>query len=729
MSERRRARVEDLIRIDEHTYVLATSPRLDERNRVLKHGDTFGLFDRYGDIQPVGLGEQGFYHEGTRHLSRFEILVDGHRPMFLNSAVRRDNTLFTADLTNPDLVEEGCVQLRQTALHLFRSRLLRDAVCYERLRVTNFEPREVHLTLTLEFQADFADEFEVRWARREQRGAFRAPLVSSDGVTLAYLGLDGIPRSTRIATSPAPDSVAEDHLSFSVTLPPRGRREWLITLAFDGAGGAARVVDWDTARFACFSAAAECGARECEIESSHLGFNQWIHRSMADLHMMLTDTPQGPYPYAGVPWFSTPFGRDGLITALQYLWVDPEIARGVLRFAAAHQAAERVPERDAEPGKIFHEFRRGEMANLGEVPFGRYYGTVDATPLFVMLAGACFRRTGDLDLARELWPHVERALDWIDRYGDRDGDGFVEYERLSPRGLLQQGWKDAADSIFHADGETAEQPIALCEVQGYVYDARLQAAMLARRLGREDRAARLEAQAGELRERFHEAFWCEDLGTYALALDGRKRPCRVRTSNAGQCLLSGIAYPEQARAVVKTLFSSSSFSGWGIRTLASTEARYNPMAYHNGSVWPHDNALIALGCARYGFRREAAQILAALFDLSTYVEHRLPELTCGFVRRSDEGPTLYPVACSPQAWAAAAAFSLLQGCLGMEFDHDGRGVTFRCPALPEALSWLEIRNLRLRDAQVDLRFQRHRDDVGVVVCHQEGDPRVSVLLA
>jgi len=709
-------------------YILAPEVPVPERTFVLKHDDTFGLFNDFGDIAAGARHEEGLYHEGTRFLSRLALKLAGGRPLLLSSAVRRDNLVMGVDLTNPDIYLGGNVLLPRGSLHIYRSKLIWGAVCYEHLHVRNFTRTPLDISLSLEFAADFADIFEVRGEERRRRGQLHKPRITEDAAELTYQGLDGVARRTLIECQPQPKRVSGAELQLEAHLEGRSEQvfEIKVTCTIEARRPAAMSFQAALARA---EHSRTSGSRlVCDVETSNEQLNAWLTRSAADLNMLLTETSSGLYPYAGVPWFDTTFGRDGIIAALECLWLAPQISRGVLSFLAATQATRDQPERDAEPGKILHEARRGEMAALGEVPFGRYYGSVDATPLYVMLAGAYWRRTDDLAFIETIWPNICAALTWMDRYGDRDGDGFIEYQRRTPHGLAQQGWKDSSDSVFHADGRIAEGPIALCEVQAYAYAARLAAAGLAQVLGHDDMARTLREQAHALRERFRARFWCPELGLYALALDGYKEPCRVRTSNAGHCLFAGIAPPEHAESIARVLGQDIFFSGWGVRTLADREVPYNPMAYHNGSVWPHDNALIATGLSTSPAKELAVRILSAQLDASTYFESsRLPELFCGFRRREGKAPTSYPVACSPQAWSAAAVFTMLQASLGLTIDAAARQIAFRYPHLPPRVERVSIRNLTVGDSSVDLTLYRYSGAVGLNVERRSGKLDVATL--
>jgi glycogen debranching enzyme len=711
-------------------FIPASASLQERRPRILKHGDTFGVFDHNGDVIAGRGSPEGIYHRDTRHLSHFYLTVAGRRPLLLSSTLRDDNALLVCDLSNPDLFEGDSLAVEHDVFHIRRSRFLWKATCFERLSVRNFDDEPQRISLVLLFGADFADLFEVRGSRREKRGILHPPEVGESQVTLAYTGLDDRRRVTTLRFDPEPREISGQHAAFEFDIPAKETRTIFIEVSCN-----AEARNGSATRRVFFSALGEARralrrarSRAATISTSNQVFNEVARRALADLHMLTTDTAGGPYPYAGIPWFSTAFGRDAIITAMQTLWLDPAFARGVLRHLAANQADTTDAAADCEPGKILHELRYGEMAELGEVPFRRYYGSVDSTPLFIMLAGAYLGRTGDVATIRGLLPNLEAALEWIEKYGDRDGDGFVEYGRMSAHGLVNQGWKDSYDAVFHDDGTLAQGPVALVEVQAYVYAAWRVAADIFRAVGMPDRASRLDAAAEQLRKRFDECFFDEDLGTYVLALDGAKRACRVRTSNAGHALFAGIALPHRVPRVVRTLMDSASFSGWGIRTVATTEARYNPMSYHNGSVWPHDNALIAAGFTRYGFRAEAARMFEGLFQAATYIDlRRLPELFCGFPKRRGRGPTFYPVACSPQAWAAATPLSLLRICLGMRFDPEAGHLTFREPVLPDFLEEVTLRGVTLPQGKVDVALKRAGTEVLAQLLAREGKLRVMTM--
>lgn len=709
------------------SYISATGPPSRPR-RTLKHNDTFAVFDSHGDIGATPGGPDGLFDRDTRHLSHLELLINGTQPLLLDSAIKDDNLNLHVDLTNPDIYADDRIALSKDTVHIERAIYLHEGSLHERLAVSNHGAEPVALTLSLAFAGDFTDIFEVRGACRARRGRAWSEVLDDGSVGLYYRGLDDVPRETVLTFEPAPTLLMQCMASYALELAPGARCTILVNVATRGRSDqpAQTFFKGLIVRHRELMAATRGAA---SVETSNGLLNEILCRSMADLYMLVTATPEGPYPYAGIPWFSTTFGRDGLITALQMLWADPALAEGVLRRLAAYQSLSDDPKTDASPGKILHEMRCGEMARLGEVPFGLYYGSVDATPLFVVLAGSYARRTGDYAFIRELWPAIERALAWIDGPADLDGDGFVEYARGSETGLANQGWKDSHDSIFHADGRLATGPIALVEVQGYVYAAKRLAASCARELMLFERAAELDSQADRLRQRFEQAFWCEDIGTYALALDGRKAPCKVRTSNAGHALYAGIASPDRGHRVASGLLEPAFYSGWGIRTVAQGEARYNPMSYHNGSIWPHDNAIIAQGFGKYGCKAGVSAVFEDLIRAGTYMDlRRIPELYCGFRRRRGRGPTLYPTACSPQAWAASAPFSLLLAMLGLEFDCATRQIRLVNPTVPATAGTIIVRNLSLGDARADFALrQDSRTAISLEVLRAEGDVQISLV--
>ncbi|WP_161600916.1 amylo-alpha-1,6-glucosidase [Teichococcus oryzae] len=695
---------------------------------TLKHGESFAVSGPDGEL---GGGSQGFFHRDTRHLSFLCLRLNGARPMQLSAGLQADNSVLTADLTNPALPDNGFgAPLGRGQLHLRRTRFLWGGTWHERLAIRNFSGAPCRLRLEFHFAADFADLFEVRGRRRALHGEHHRPDFKDNGVHLSYTGLDGIRRQTALCFDPPPRLLEAQRAVHELVLGANGRTTLFLSVRCGEGQELPPRRGFGVALHQSRAARHLSNAKLARVDSNDTLLNAVLRRSVADLSMLVTDTPHGPYPYAGTPWYSTPFGRDALITAWQTLWLDPGLAHGVLHFLAAHQAREVNAENDAEPGKILHEMRQGEMALLGEIPFRHYYGSVDSTPLFIMLAGAYLDRTGDTDTLQGLWPHIEAALGWIDQHGDSDGDGFVEYLRKTPNGLVNQGWKDSHDAIFHDDGSIAEGPIALVELQAYVHAAWLAAARIARALGQATRAIQLETRATELQERFDAAFWDAELGSYVLALDGRKRPCRIRSSNAGHALFGGIARPDRAAQMVRALLEPDAFCGWGIRTVTSRAARFNPMSYHNGSVWPHDNALIAEGFARYGYRQAAMQVFSGLLGAAGHdPAHRLPELFCGFRRRQGEGPTLYPVACSPQAWAAGTPIALLGVCLGLRFDPARRTILLDSPLLPPSVDHLALHNLQLGGGRADILLRRGGNGVQMEVLEQTGGVQVRMLPA
>jgi glycogen debranching enzyme len=722
-----------LRRISGDFYILASAMASRRTTRVLAHGESFAVFETTGDILESPVEALGFFYRDTRHLSCFEIGIAGEAPHFLNSYVSDDNAEVRANLTNPDLRDDDDSKLLpRDLIQIQRSWVLSSSRLFQRIAIRNFAPSTVKIELDFGIGADFRDMFEVRGLSRKKRGETHAPKVGRNSVEFHYTGLDGINRSTLVSFSRKPSRLVESSASFMLSLKRDAAMEMEIRVEARQNNSRSNGI---IAVPRTFGDALERRQREVgevasgftRITTSNQITNSLIERSLGDLAALTTVSDRGNSIMAGIPWFATLFGRDSIITALSVLPFFPELAAGVLRTLASLQGTESNDARDEEPGKIIHEMRACEMANTSEVPFGRYYGSIDSTPLFGWLLGRYVAATGDIKLAEELWPNVERALGWIGNYGDRDGDGYVEYLRETPRGLANQGWKDSLDSISHSDGTLAKAPIALAEVQGYVYAAYSSLAEVAGRLNRHDLRDHLREEARTLKANFERDFWLKKETMLALALDGDKRQCAVMASNGAHCLAAGLLDGDRAAALSERLLAEDMFSGWGVRTLSSSERRYNPMSYHNGSVWPHDNAMAAWGLAAAGRNDGAVKIMTGLFDAAAGLNNEsLPELFCGFSREPSLGPVPYPVACHPQAWSAASVFLLLQAILGIEVRGLERRVVMRSPMMPDWLEWIRFDDLRLGQSSLSFIARRSRHGASIEVLEKRGPATVEV---
>jgi glycogen debranching enzyme len=666
---------------------------------VLKDGDTFLIANGSGDV----IGESdGQFHNDTRILSRYRMTLGDSAPALLSSMVSRDNVFFVAHLTNRTLPPLGGDETPHGLVHIKRTRFLCADRLFERVALTNYGREDVRLSLVFDCDADFRDMFEVRGSHRAARGQQLPPHPREDGLTFGYIGLDGKPCRSSIVFSHAPRRMDDGRLALEVTVDPRARQEFYLEVSADDDPPKATRARYRAAASVARTRMRRRQRRLSRVRSEAPLFNAWMERSRADLALLTSELDTGPYPYAGIPWFSTPFGRDAVITALQTLWLDPQLARGVLAFLAQHQAKEESSFMDASPGKIMHETRKGEMARLRELPFGLYYGGVDTTPLFLVLAEAYARRTGDVAFIRRIWNELKAAVAWIERVCDANPLGFLDYARGEATGLANQGWKDSFDSVFHADGRSPEGPIALVEVQGYAFAALRGMSRLAMALGEDEASRQWAIRAERLAEAVEAHFWMES-GFYGIAVD------------PGHLLYMGLPKHPRAKAVGMQLMSPDFFGGWGIRTLAVGEARYNPMSYHNGSVWPHDSALCAAGLARYGQREASVRLLRSAFEAAVAFDMRLPELFCGFPRVPGGAPVAYPVACLPQAWAAGSAFMSLQACLGIDIDGPAAEIVLDHPRLPAGVEEMSIRNLALGERRAHLVLKRLGDRVAVFV--------------
>lgn len=684
--------------------------------RVIKENDLFLMTDKSGDIPAGHDAGYGLYARDTRFLSGFELRINGQKPVLLSSSAG-DNYIADIRLTNPHMESEGSLILWRESVELLRRRFIYDGALYETVIMTNYFPKTVAFELSLRIASDFADMFVVRGYHGGELGEHLPDIVGKRSMTKRYRGSDGSLRETFVQwdAEDAETVIAGDGtLRFTVELQPKEEKPvfFFIAPVIDGNMPHKHIT---AEAMAALRAAYDSWNGEAPAVQSDLpSFDRLYKRGLQDMRVLLTDLGLGKFPVAGVPWFAVPFGRDSLIAALQMLPAQSEVAKGTLLTMAAYQGAKIEEWRDEEPGKIMHEMRYGELANTNRIPFTPYFGTIDATPLFLLLAAEYYHWTRDEELIRSLLPNIRRALEWADTYGDSDGDLFIEYFRKSSKGLGNQGWKDSGDSIVHADGEYAKAPIALAEVQGYIYQAKMRLAPILRSLGLAEQADRLEEQAANLREKFEAEFWMEHEQFYAIALDFEKKQVQSVTSNPGHVLMSGLMRPERAKAVAARLVADDMFSGYGIRTMSKRAAGYNPMSYHDGSVWPHDNSLILLGLARLGFREEAKLVLNGLMRAAGSFEYdRLPELFCGYP--DSEGlPVPYPVACSPQAWAAGTQISFLQAVLGIEPNGLTRTIGIN-PVLPDGMNTLLVSGIPIGGGKLSLLLVRDRETEEIAV--------------
>jgi len=692
-------------------------------NLTLIDGKTFLSTTVAGEILPAGAPDVGFFHDDTRFLSQLELQVSGHRAVVL-SANTEKTFASHIELTTGNVTLRDSLDLPENTIHVRREQLLGSGVLFDRFAFENFNLAAVDFVVALTFDADFLDVFQVRGCARHRCGHYFRPLFRAGALTFHYRGLDDVVRQTVVRLSPPPVQIAERTARWELQLEPLKRWELQVTITpvIAGVGAAASAQDYAAILHSRREAYEGWERESTHFSSSNDVFDTAISTAIGDFHALQIPIDDRHIVAAGIPWFATMFGRDSIIAAYQSLSLNPQLAADTLRLLAERQGREHNDWRDEQPGKILHEFRDGEMTRCGEMPFGPYYGSVDATPLFLILLSETFNWTADEDLVKELLPAAHRALDWIDEYGDLDGDGFVEYLRRSPKGLVHQGWKDSWDANMHRNGAVAQPPIALVEVQGYVYDAKYRMASLLRAFGDTKRADKLKKDALDLSRRFEKAFWMPQRGFYAMALDREKKPLEVISSNPGHLLFTRIVNRERARAIVSRMMREDMFSGWGWRTLSAEERVFNPLSYHRGSVWPHDNSLIAHGMALQECRTPALRALTTLFQAAmNFRDYRLPELFCGVQRREFDEPVHYPVSCSPQAWASGAFFLMLTSVLGIRPSAPRKELNIINPVLPDWLDHLQIRNLRVGESRVALDFTRGGDRTFCNVVNVEGE--------
>jgi glycogen debranching enzyme len=698
---------------------------------TVKYNHVFMLTNSSGDVLPQDHG-YGLYFRDMCYLDRMEFRLQGQLGVsLLSDGSAGARAVF--ELTNPHLQLDGG-ELPKERLSIRRAYSLGEEIT-QRFEIHNLSQDALEIDLSLHFASSFEDMFVVRGRQPGKRGHLRQPSVKQGAVTLEYDGADGRTRTTTLTFSPAPDELDGSHAVYHLKLAARQRSDFTVSLELrDRDIRAGQPPDRHSTHTHQSGAhrhdafASEL-AKTPTIETSNPIFDRALSRSLADIRMLATALDGDVYVAAGIPWYVALFGRDSCITAFETLAFNPALARSTLLTLARFQGEKDDAFQDEEPGKILHELRVGEMANLHEVPMIPYYGTVDATPWFLMLLAEYVRWTGDLALFRQLRSNVDRALAWIgaNESDPHDLPGFISYGSRSERGLLNQGWKDSDNGIVNADGSICRPPIALVEVQGYAYHARRGVAHLLRLTGEADKANEIEKQADDLKERFNERYWRRDAGYYAFCLQRDFESSFAVASNPGQTLFTGVVEDGRAKSVADRLLQGDMFCGWGIRTLSANEKAYNPLDYQTGSVWPHDNALIALGLRRRGFLDQAERVFTGIFQAAQHFsEYRLPEVFDGFGQDQYPRPVHYPVACSPQAWAAGALPLLLQTALGLEPEATDHKLHIRNPRLPAWLASLTVRDLRIGDASVDLKYRREGDVTRVEVARRQGAIDVDV---
>ena len=723
------------LNVQEKQLIAIPSPHLEPRiafqsleprkvnNLTLIDGKTFLSTIVAGDIAPAGAPDVGFFHQDTRFLSHLEFRIDGHRAVVLSSSTEKTFSS-QIELTTGNITLRDSFDLPENTVHIRREQLLSADVFFDRFTFENFNQSAVEFTVELLYDADFVDVFQVRGVARSIQGQYYQPITTDSSISFFYRGRDNVLRKTLVEMSPKPTEIESRVGRWRLRLEPlrRIQLEVHITPSSDRIPPRAATYNMEENLRKRRTAFNEWERRSTHFKTNNEVFDAAINTAIGDFHALQVPNGNEHIIAAGIPWFATIFGRDSIIAAYQSLSLNPQLAVETLRVLARYQGTQDNAWQDEEPGKILHEYREGEMTLCGEMPFGPYYGSVDATPLFLILLSEAYNWTADEQLVRDLLPAAHRALEWIDRYGDKDGDGFVEYQRRSPKGLVNQGWKDSWDANMHRDGKVAETPIALCEVQGYVYEAKYRMSSLLRTFGDTQTADRLRREASDLARRFDKAFWMPEQGFYAMALDAHKKPLEVISSNPGHLLLTRMLSRERARAVIQRFMNDDLFSGWGWRTLAQSERIFNPLSYHRGSVWPHDNSLIAHGMALNEYREPALQVLTTLYQAALeFRDYRLPELFCGVQRRTNDEPVHYPVSCSPQAWASGAIFLILSSVLGIRPSAQRKELNVVNPELPDWLEHLHLRNLRIGNSRVGLDFTRRGTRTFCNVVDVEGD--------